>query len=121
MAFADPQSVTINAVANSLARTYGNAGNVGTFVKDDDTCRLTVSHTYSKRTRRAIQLTFSKIAADPLIAGVNLKYTAKVTVVIDEPPVGFTRTEMKQITDGFMTYLTASTGAKMVQVLAGEN
>lgn len=121
MAFSDPQTVTINAVPHTLARVNGTAPGVGTFQKDDNTVRLTVSDTYNKRTRRALQLTSSKIAADPLISGVNLRLDFKCTIVVDEPAVGYTRAEAKQIVDGLLAYLTASSGAKVTQLLAGEN
>lgn len=62
MAFADPQSVTINAVAQSLARTASGV-NTGSFTKDDGNVALSVQHTYGKRTRRQMRLTTRKIAA----------------------------------------------------------
>jgi len=46
----DPQSVTINAVANSLPRV-GSSNNSGSFSKDDANVKLEVSHSYGKRTR----------------------------------------------------------------------
>ena len=70
MAFADPQSVTINAIANSLARVP-SAPNSGAFLKDDGLVGLNITQNMGKRNRRTIRLNHSKIAADPLLAGVN--------------------------------------------------
>lgn len=120
MAFADPQSVTINAVANSLPRT-STLGNAGVFTKDDGTVKLSVSHSYGKRTRRTIRLDFSKIAADPLISAQNIKYSMSTYIVVDVPVTGFTIAEQKQIIDGLTAYLTASSGARVTQLLGGEN
>lgn len=120
MSFSDPQSVTINAVANSLPRVSSGDG-TGTFKKDDGTLELHVAHSYNKRTRRTIGVTSSKVAADPLISAQNIKYTTKVYLVVDEPPTGYTRAELKLIVDGFLAYLTASSGARMTQLLGGEN
>lgn len=120
MAFSDPQTVTINAVPHSLARVNTSNG-IGTFTKDDGTVLVTISHQPGRKTRRALRLTFSKIAADPLVSGVNLKYTTTAELVINEPPVGFSRTEMKQVVDGLIAYLNASSGANIVKLLAGEN
>jgi len=65
MAIADPQSVTIGGVANSLPRT-GSGDNHGVFTKDDRTVALKVTHSPNKtRVRRSVRLDFSKIAADP--------------------------------------------------------
>jgi hypothetical protein len=44
MAFADPQSVTINAVAQTLPRV-STEKNAGVFQKDEATVKLAVSHT----------------------------------------------------------------------------
>lgn len=120
MAFADPQSVTINAVANSLARTSSGV-NSGAFTKDDGTVKLTVSHAYNKRTRRVIRLDHSKIAADPLISAQNIKYSMSAYLVVDLPVTGYTVAEAKQVIDGLTAYLTASTGARVTQLLGGEN
>jgi hypothetical protein len=40
---------------------------------------------------------------------------------VDHPVNGFTNTEVKQLVDGFTAYLTASSGAKVTQLLGGEN
>jgi hypothetical protein len=120
MAYADPQSVTVNAVAQSLPRVSSGV-NTGGFSKDDGTFKLSVSHSYGKRTRRVIRLDQAKIAADPLLAGVNVKATAATYLVIDQPITGFSNTELKQLVDGFLAYLSAATGAKVTQLLGGEN
>lgn len=117
--FADPQSVTINAVANSLPRTTAGV-NLGEFKKDDGNVALRVSHQYGKRTRRQVRLDFSKIAADPLISSTNIKYSMSAYLVVDVPVTGFTVAEAKQIVDGLTAYLTASSGSKVTQLLGGE-
>jgi hypothetical protein len=41
-------------------------------------------------------------------------------LVIDVPPVGYTVAEAQAVVDGFLAYLTASSGAKVTQLLGGE-
>lgn len=120
MSFADPQSVTINAVAISLPRTSSGV-NSGTFTSSDGNARLSVSHAYGKRIRRTIRLDSSKIASDPLLPAQNIKLSDSVYLVIDAPTSGVTNTELKQHVDGFLAALTASSGAKITQLLGGEN
>lgn len=120
MSFADPQTVTINAVANALPRTSSGVDS-GVFTKDDGTVKLAVSHQYGKRTRRTIRLEHSKIAADPLISSTNIKYSMTAYLVVDVPVTGYTVAEAKQIVDGLTAYLTASSGARTTQLLGGEN
>jgi hypothetical protein len=120
MSFADPQSVTINAVAISLPRTSSGV-NSGTFTSADGNSRLSVSHAYGKRTRRTIRLDVSKVAADPLLPTQNVKLSTSVYLVVDAPVAGFTNTELKQNIDGFIAALSASSVAKITQLLGGEN
>jgi hypothetical protein len=120
MSFADPQSVTINAVANSLPRTSSGV-NSGTFTKDDGTVKLSVSHAYGKRTRRTIRLDHTKVAPDPLISSTNVSRSMSIYIVVDIPTDGYSLTEQKQIEDGFAAYLTATSGAKFTQLNGGEN
>ena len=121
MAFTDPQTVTINAVAQTLPR-ISSGSNSGSFQKDDGTVKLTVSHSYGKtRTRRVVRLDHSKIASDPLLAGVNVRAVGAVYLVTDFPITGYSIAEQKQIVDALTAYLTASTGARATQLLGGEN
>lgn len=120
MAFADPQSVTINAVAQSLPRT-SNGVDSGVFTKDDGSVKLSVSHAYNKRTRRVLRLDHRKIAADPLQPSTNTEFTMSCYMVVDVPTVGYTVVEQKQIVDAVTAYLTASSGARVTQLLGGEN
>jgi len=115
----DPQSVTINAVANSLPR-ISTAVNSGSFQKDDTTVKLDVSHQYGKRTRRLVKLTHSKIAADPLMS-TNNRYSMSVGLTIDTPVTGYTVAEAKQVVDAVAAWLTASSGSNITKVLGGEN
>lgn len=119
MAFADPQTVTINAIANTLART-GFGTTSGAFTKDDGNVKLSVSHTAGKRTRRTIRLDHAKVAADPLISAQNIRYSMSCYLVCDIPITGYTVAEAKQIVDGLTAYLTASSGANVTKLLGGE-
>jgi len=120
MAFADPQSITINSIANTLPRVSSEK-NSGTFQKDDTTVKLSVSHQYGTRNRRVIRVDHSKIAADPLQASTNVRLSMNCYLVVDVPATGYTIAEAKQVVDGLTAYLTASTGAKVTQLLGGEN
>jgi len=119
--FADPQTVTINSIANTLPRTPVGT-NYGVFTKDDGLVKLSISHSVSgKRNRRLIKLDHAKIAADPLLAGVNVKASMTVYSVIDTPETGYTVAEIKQVCDALYAYLTASTGANVTKIIGGES
>ncbi len=117
---ADPQSVTVNAVAQSMPRVSSGT-NRGSFQKDDETYSLTISHEYGKKTRRLVRLDNRKVAPDPLFPAQNTYYTAGVYLVVEEPPVGYTNAELKLIVDGFLAYLSASSGANVTKILGGES
>jgi len=120
MAFADPQTITINAVAQTLPRTSSGI-NAGTFTKDDGNVSLSVQHSLGKRNRRTIRVSHAKIAPDPLISAQNIKYSMSVYLTVDIPVTGYTVAEQKQIVDALTAYLTASSGARVTQLLGGEN
>lgn len=120
MSFADPQSVTINAVATSLPRTSSGQG-IGAFSSADGLVTMSVSSAYAKRTRRTIRLNQNKLAADSIVPAQNVRLSGSVYLVTDFPVNGFTVTEQKYLVDALTAYLSASSGAKVTQLLGGEN
>jgi hypothetical protein len=118
--FTDPQSITINAVANTLPRT-GVGASSASYSKDDGNVKLSVSHSYGKRTRRTARIDFRKTAADPLFPAQNTPFSMSTYIVADVPTVGFTVTEQKQIIDALSAWLTASSGANVTKLLGGES
>lgn len=120
MAFADPQSVTINAVANSLPRTSVKDG-ASTYTKDDGNVSLSISHAYGKRNRRVIRLDSRKTAQDPLFPAQNTPYNMAAYLVVDVPKVGYTVVEQKQIVDALVAFVSASSGSAITRLLGGES
>jgi hypothetical protein len=91
--FADPQSVTVNAVAKSLPRT--SAGDHrGVFEDPADGLVLTISHQTGKRHRTTARLDHSKISTDPLVPTSNRPYSLSAYLVFDTPLQGYTTTEL---------------------------
>lgn len=121
MAFADPQSVTINAVPFSLPR-IGSGLTSGAFQSTGDPLvKLSVSHATNNRARHVLRVDHSKNAADPLNPTTNLPYNMGCYLVVDVPLFGYTQVEQKQVVDGFVAYLTASSGARVTQLLGSES
>lgn len=120
MSFADPQSVTISGTAISMPRT-GSGVNSGTFSSADGTALLSVSSTYGKRVRRTVRLTQNKIVADPLVTNQNSRVNMTAYLVVDTPVNGYTVAEAKSVVDALVAYLSATTGARVTQLLGGEN
>jgi hypothetical protein len=120
MAFADPQSVTINGVAISMPRIASGVG-TGKFQAADTNTVLSVAHQSGKRVRHQIRIDSSKIAADILTPDVNQKFSMSAYLVVDVPVYGFVIADQALVVNGFLSYLTASSGAKVTQLLGGEN
>lgn len=118
LALSDPQTITIDGVANTLART-GMGVNSGTFSSSDGTVKELVSHQYGRRIRRTARLDHAKIAADPLTSD-NVRYSMSAYVVIDTPVDGYTVAEAQDVVDGLLAYLTASSGLVVTKILGGE-
>jgi len=118
--FSDPQSITINTVAQSLPRT-GIDKSSAVYTKDDGNVKLSVGHAYGKRIRRTARVDFRKTAADPLFPAQNTPYSMSCYIVADVPTTGFSITEQKQIVDALVAWLSASTGANVTKLLGGES
>lgn len=123
MAIADPQTVTITGPGTvSLPRTQpvnGPAG-AGRFQSSDGTISFDFSNAYGSRTRRLARITYTKTIADPLTPANNVYRSMSFNIVCDIPPVGFTAAECKNVWDGFITQLNASSGAVVTKWLGGE-
>jgi len=119
MAFADPQSVTINAVAQSLPRVASN-GTSSEYMQDDASTKLVISRTVGKRRRYMVRLDERKIAADPLVSSNNREYTMAAYLVIDAPltGIGYTNAEAKDVVLGLTAWLTSG---NVLKVLGNEN
>lgn len=115
--FADPQSITINAVPISLPRV--SVGDMeSTYRSADNTVQLRISHQQSKgRWRRMVRFDKTVIAADPLTAE-NSSQRAGFYLVVDEPEFGFSDADLDYVIDGFIAFLTSGQIAKL---LGGES
>jgi hypothetical protein len=110
--FADPQVVTVNAVAQSMPR-ISTAGLKTIYQKNDLTYTLTLSHTPSKdRIRSMARIDNRAVVPDPLTA-VNDYETLSFYVVVDRPLAGFSATQVDQLITGFKTWLDAAAIAKL--------
>lgn len=115
----DPQSVTVNAVAQSLPRVSSN-GTSAIYQKADQTFKLEVSHMGTKkgtktRKRSLVRFTERAVVADPLTA-VNDYDTAAISIVIERPEFGFTTTRIDQLWAG----LKAAIDSAMITKLCGD-
>lgn len=118
--FADPQSVTINAVATPLPRV-SVGDRVASYTNGDNTLSLTISHLASSkgRTRRMVRVDNRKVAADPFLSGANREVTMSAYLVIDEPSDdAYSNTEVLNNVKGLIGW---STDANLTKVIAGES
>lgn len=117
---ADP-TITINAVAQALKRTSMGA-NSGAFATNDGLHTLTVSHNLGNYNQRMIRLDRKQTVANPLSTGEFFEATDSVWLVSRTPKAGtLTVVQQKQLVDGYLAFLTASSGAVITQLLGGES
>lgn len=118
MALADPQTVTIDGTAHSLARMASEPGRQP-YATSDGFRRFVILQSKGKRKRSAIRFETTKAVTDPL-TGLSSYQDAAVYVMFDRPLVGFTNDELAKIFVGVSTAMTASTNALTLKVLGGE-
>jgi len=115
VAFTDPQSVTVNSVAQSMPRVEIK-GTSAIYSKADGSFKLTISHTTTKdRIRSMVRIDQRAIVADPLTA-VNDYETLSYYTVIDRPNYGFTQSQVEQLVAGLNAYLTNAVVDKLFGV-----
>lgn len=118
MAFADPQSITVNSVAKPLVRIASGDLNA-TYKSADDEWQMRISHQKSKsRVRRMVRIDQKLVAADPLTAE-NTYQTGGVYLVIDEPEVGINDTTLGYLVNALCDWM--QTGTNIAKVLASES
>lgn len=117
MALADPQTITINSVAQTLNRITSD-GLKSIYATSDEIYKFTVSHQESgKRTRRMVRIDKRVVAADPL-SSINEYKSLGIYVVIDEPEYGFTDDDIHKVVAGLLAWLTE---ANTLKVLASQH
>jgi hypothetical protein len=68
-----------------------------------------------------MRIDHSKLTPNPFDTSNNVEVSMSCYMVIDTPPDGYTNTEAKQVVDGFLAQLQASSGALITKVLGGES
>jgi len=113
--FSDPQTITVNSVAQTLPRVSSGEFN-GQFRGPDGVYTLSIKHTAGKRDRSVVRLDTRKLGANPLDPAKNLPYTASSYLVLDAPPgfTGFTGTELENTVKALVAYLSAANVTKFV-------
>jgi hypothetical protein len=119
--FTDPMSVTVNAVAQTLNRV-GTGANSSSYRTDNGLYRATISHSYGKSSaQRLIRLNRTTLVGDPLTTGNFLNADESIWLVSKTPTGGLVNNAtQKQLVDGFLAYMSASSGANVTKLLAGE-
>jgi predicted Zn-dependent peptidase len=105
MAFADPQTITVNSVPKTLNRVKSD-GLRSEYVAADEEFKMTISHQESsKRTRRMVRVDQRIVAEDPLTS-VNEYKSLGVYLVVDEPEYGFSDAEIDHVVQALATWLS---------------
>lgn len=111
--FTDPQSITVNAVAQSMPKIKIGSSDA-TYRTADEVFQMRISHQPTKsRTRRMVRIDQTLIAADPLTS-TNSSQSAAVYLVIDEPKFGFTDAQLDYLVDALVLWLTPANIAKVL-------
>lgn len=113
---ADPQSITVNAVAKSLARTTNKDGTNNYTDSIGEYSLTTKQNASSSRFRREVRVNFSKIVTDP-ISQRQTPVSSSVILVIDEPKFGFTDLELRHMKNALTLW---ASDANIDKMLTGE-
>lgn len=115
---ADPQVLTINAVATNFPRVSIGT-NEAAYATADGLLKVTTKqNTSAARFRREFRVSQTKIAVDPIGANnINVSKGMSVYLVIDEPRAGFSDIEIGYLIDALKAW---ATNANYLKILGGE-
>jgi hypothetical protein len=117
MAFADPQTITVATVAQTLNLIEIDKAK-SVYATADGVYKFTISHQLSgKRTRHLVRVDRTVVAADPLTA-VNASKQMAFYCVVDEPDFGFTDTQMWDVVAALCVWLS---NANVIKVLSSQH
>lgn len=111
--FSDPQSVTINSVAQSMPR-ISQKERSAVYMKADQSYTLTISHSPRGKGHigSLVRLDQRAVVTNPLDSS-NDYDTMSVSLVLDRPQYGFTQAQAEQLVAGFVAYLTTGNVDKL--------
>lgn len=117
MAFTDPQSITVNAVAQSMPLVSRESLSAF-YANSDQSFGLSIRHTPFRKDRKArvrslVVFTQRKVVPDALTS-VNDYETCPVSIQIDRPEAGFSSTEIDYLVQGLKGFLTTANVTKIV-------
>lgn len=104
--FTDPQSITVNSVAQSMPRV--SVGDLkAVYKKGDQTYTLTISHQLvgGDRVRSMVRIDQRKVVTNPL-DNSNDYDTLGVYLVFDRPQYGWSETEVDYVVQALKGWLT---------------
>lgn len=114
--FADPQSITVNAVPISLP-AVSRSDTSSVYSSSDSTVQLKIQRQVKNRKRFNVRIDFKKVASDPFDTAKNAEFSGTVYLIMDMPHVGFTTVEVK---DYALALAAWATSANLLKVLGHE-
>ena len=120
MAFADPQKIKVRATEDTCPRV--DTGDFASeYLSSDGLVALKLSTANGRRKRHVARVDLSKIIASVLNPAQNEEASASAYLVIDRPLSGFTNGELKNLVEGLVTFLSASTYSATEKLLGSES
>lgn len=112
--FADPITITVNAVAKVLARV-SSVGLKSTYQNADETYTLTISHQVMNngRVKSMARIDRREIVTNPLDSSTDYD-TLSEWYVIERPSYGFTSANITDVATGFKTWLDNTVITKLL-------
>lgn len=121
MAFADPQKIKVRSSGEDTLPRVDTGDFASEYLSSDALVALKLSTANGRRKRHVARVDLSKIIASVLNPAQNEEASASAYLVVDRPISGFTNKEMKELVEGIVTFLSASTYAATEKLLGSES
>lgn len=112
---ADPQAVTYATVAKSLPKISSGVDSSEYNLNDGGVVyNLIVSHQFKTRNRVNVRLRRNAYAADAIVPANNVLASMTASFTMDFPTVGMTSSDMSNLAQALVDYLSDATILKLV-------
>ena len=121
MAFADPQKIKVRAAGEDTLPRVDTGDFSSEYLSSDALVALKLATSNGRRKRHVARVDLSKIIASVLNPAQNEEASASAYLVIDRPISGFTNKELKELAEGLVTFLSASSYSATEKLLGSES
>jgi hypothetical protein len=119
--FSDPQKIKVVGGTEVTVPRVDTGSFKSSYLSSDGLTRLTLSTQNGRRKRHMVRVDVSKVIASTINPAQNEEASASVYLVVDRPLTGYSNAELKNLVEGMVAFLSASTYSATEKLIGSES